>query len=89
VTTRHWQLTGGGEARVVAVEGERVTLEATRASPPGSTLEGRSSSAGAFQVKVRGCKRASPTSFRIEGRLVNLSRSQREALDANENPVAN
>ena len=70
---------------MVEVQGDRVTLETTRAAPPGCTLEGRSSTAGAFQVKVRGCKR-STDGFRIEGRLINLNRAQRAALAEPESP---
>jgi hypothetical protein len=82
MTARHWKLVGGGEATVLDVNGEQVAVESTRPSPPGSTFEGQSDGAGPFFVKVRACKRCkeNPERFRIEGRLVNLTRVQREAL---------
>jgi hypothetical protein len=75
------QLASGGEAAIVENNGDHVTLRSSSASPPGSTLalvhEGL-----AIQVKVRGCKRLDDTSmpFRIEGRLVSLTRAGREQL---------
>lgn len=73
-------LDGGGTAHVEESDAERVVLLATRSSPPGSTLSGRSGDDPAYQVKVRGCRRiddTEPPQFRIEGRWVNLSRAQR------------
>ena len=73
-------LDGGGTARLEESDGNRVVLLATRASPPGSTLAGRTGDDAPYLVKVRGCRRiddAEPAQFRIEGRWVNLSRAQR------------
>ncbi len=71
-------LDGGGRARVMQTDGDRVTLSSDRAFPPGADLEG-SSAIGRLRVKVRGSKRQGDE-FRVEGRFVNLSRAQRAAL---------
>lgn len=77
-------LVRGGSAVVTASDGEQVTLLASTSSPPGSTLDLTLDGAG-FKVKVRGCRRlpeadAAGRAFRIEGRWVSLSRSQRELV---------
>jgi hypothetical protein len=72
------ELDGGGQADLVESDGEQVTLLCPRAFPPGSTLSG-SSAIGALSIKVRRSTRAL-AAFRVEGRFVNLSRSQRAAL---------
>lgn len=79
-------LIDGGQAQILAVQGERVTVLAPRPYPPGSSLTGSDTRQGAeYRVKVRGCRRdasysdADP-SFLVDGRLVNLSKLQREAL---------
>ncbi len=73
----------GGEADVVALEGERVTLRSTVSAPPGSPLDGRlreGPHAGvALRIKVHGCRREGDL-FRIEGRVIDLSRELRAVL---------
>jgi hypothetical protein len=68
----------GGRAELVETDGERVVIDATRAAPPGSTLEA-SLDGVRYSIKVRACKKQS-AAFRIEGRWVNLSRAQRDRL---------
>lgn len=74
-------LATGGDAAIVENNGDHVTVRSSAASPPGSTLalvhEGLN-----VQVKVRGCKRLAEPElpFRIEGRLVSLTRAGREQL---------
>ena len=72
-------LDGGGSARIDHTDGDRVTLVATRAFPPGSTLEGALADGSRVRVKVRGSKQAD-AGFTVEGRFVNLSRQLREQL---------
>jgi hypothetical protein len=88
-----WLLEKGGEARVVETDGDFITLEATRAFPPGAPLvargEGEGELPGAqYRVKVRGSRRIAEGVFRVEGRLVNLSREQRERLLGSVGPPA-
>jgi hypothetical protein len=75
------KLASGGAAAIIEHQGDHVTVRSSVASPPGSTLaldhQGLS-----VLVKVRGCKRLDDSAlpFRIEGRLVSLTRAAREAL---------
>ena len=70
------ELERGGRALVLETDGERVTLLAPEASPPGSTVVAR-------------LEGATDPSFRVDGRWVSLSRVQREALGlAPQNPDA-
>lgn len=84
--TRLLEVAGGGSARLLSIDGENGTIEAERASPPGSTVE--LVVAGApLRLKVRQCRRVEgdaelegKSRFRVDGRWVNLSRAQREDL---------
>ena len=78
---------GGGEAFIVEHSGDFVTLDSSDPSPPGSTLEAVHTADArtvAVRVKVRGCRRHhlpdGRDGFRIEGRLVSLTRADREKL---------
>ncbi len=75
-----WELQGGGEAQLVETDGTLVVVVASRAFPPGATLVGiwAPDSAG-YPIKVRGSRKVDG-GFRVEGRLMNLSRAQRERL---------
>jgi hypothetical protein len=82
-----WTLRGGGSAEVVGFDGERVTLIAGDAAPPGSTIEATADSVSRpFRVKVRSCRRQTgdqaEARFRVEGRLIDATREQRAALSA-------
>jgi hypothetical protein len=76
-------LPSGGTATVLETDGERVTLLAPAASPPGSSLSATFEGQG-VTIKVRGSRRVEPDaagrSFRVEGRFVSLSRAVRLAL---------
>lgn len=71
----------GGEADIVALDDDRVTLASTRPSPPGSCLEGTLNAGTTLRIKVRGCKRDGER-FRIDGRILDLSKSLRQELHA-------
>jgi hypothetical protein len=75
------RLAGGGSALILENSGEQVVLQSSHASPPGSTLQ-LDHQGLAVMIKVRGCKRSSEGErpFRIEGRLVSLTRAAREQL---------
>jgi hypothetical protein len=72
------ELADASRAELLETDGERVTLSCARAHPPGSTLHG-SSAIGALCIKIRSSTRVGD-GYRVEGRFVNLSRSQRAAL---------
>ena len=75
-------LDSGGPAAIVQNDGEHVTVASSAPSPPGSTLSANHDGMRVL-VKVRGCARdesAAPLVYRIEGRLVNFSRTAREKL---------
>jgi hypothetical protein len=76
-------LPGGGNALVLETDGERVTLLAPSASPPGSSLVA-SFEGTTVRIKVRGSRRVDPDPagrcFRVEGRFVSLERAVRLAL---------
>ena len=79
----------GGDAFIVERCDDFVVLASSLPSPPGSTVE--ASYAGpprsvSLRVKVRGCRKDQlpdgRDGFRIDGRLVSLSRGDRETLFA-------
>ncbi len=74
-------IVSGGDAALVEVSGDHVTVRSSVASPPGSTLSMKHGE-HAVHVKVRGCKKLSDEAlpFRIEGRLVSFTRAARDAL---------
>jgi hypothetical protein len=81
----------GGDAFILERSEEFVTLASSLPSPPGSTVE--ATFAGpprsvSLRVKVRGCRKDTlpdgRPGFRIEGRLVSLSRGDREVLFGSE-----
>ncbi len=77
-------LPDGRTATMERHTGELVTLCSEASSPPGSTLKLRSEGVvQPYEVKVRTCRRNDTGGrFIIEGRWVNLSRVQRDALGA-------
>jgi hypothetical protein len=74
-------LARGGAAAIVENQGDHVTVHSSAPSPPGSTLALDHQGLPVL-VKVRGCKRINEGElpFRIEGRLVSLTRAAREQL---------
>ena len=85
----------GGDATLVAIDGDRVTVDSSLSSPPGSLIDGNLLNGGdAIRIKVRGCKKtvADPPQagranvegerFRIEGRILDASRDLRTRLAA-------
>ena len=70
---------GDGDGTVEQLEGDRVLIDASRASAPGSRLAVTLQPDGHLLVKVRRCVRNGDR-FTIEGRFVNLTRSMRNEL---------
>jgi hypothetical protein len=86
------ELKRGGDAFIIEHSDDFVTLASILSSPPGSTVEATHAGGArsvTVRVKVRGCRRASlpdgRDGFRIEGRLVSLTRGDREILFASQN----
>jgi hypothetical protein len=75
----HLRLPNDGVASVVAIDGERVSLLATRASAPGSPLAGTLNDETLVRVKVHRCRKQGER-FLIEGRLIDATRQLRERL---------
>jgi hypothetical protein len=71
---------GGGEARLIETDGEWAVVEATQAFPIGATLSGADETGATYRIKVRGGKKVGQGCFRVEGRLLGLTREQRERL---------
>jgi hypothetical protein len=73
----------GGDANLVAVDGERVTVDSSLSSPPGSLIDGTLLNGGdAIRIKVRGCKKKDGERFVIEGRILDASRDLKTRLAA-------
>ena len=81
-------LDGDGSASIETTDGNFVSLHASRAFPPGSTLRGQLQDEGLrYEVKVRGSKRMDTDlerPFRVEGRFINLSREHRARVTGGE-----
>lgn len=75
----HLRLANEGTANIVALDGERVSLSATRASAPGCPLTGNLEDSTLVRVKVHRCRKQGER-FLIEGRLVDATRQLRERL---------
>jgi hypothetical protein len=75
------RLDQGGEAELIALSADRITLRATIAKAPGAPLTGSLESGSILRVKVHRCRRdGEGLSFVIEGRLVDATRQLREEL---------
>jgi hypothetical protein len=75
----HLRLPNDGTAQLVAIDGERVSLLATRASAPGCPLAGNLEDGTQVRVKVHRCRKQGER-FLIEGRLIDATRQLRERL---------
>ena len=74
---------GGGRWEIVESDGTNAVVRSSRSSPPGSTLTGTAARASRpYRLKVRSCRRIDEGElpFVIEGRLVDVTREQKELL---------
>jgi len=79
----HVAWNGGGEARIVSLDGERIVLVSTVPLPPGSRPEGKLLGGGdPVRVKSHGSRRLEDGTFRVEGRALDLRKELRERLAA-------
>ncbi len=77
----HLRLANEGVADIVALDGERGSLLATRAAAPGCLLAGNLEDGTQVRVKVHRCRKQGER-FLIEGRLIDATRQIRERLAA-------
>jgi hypothetical protein len=84
VTAPHLVWAKGGEARVVRVVADAVTLRSTIPSPPGSRIEGllAGDPPAPLRVKVHASRRQADGDFILEGRLLDITRDLRARLEA-------
>lgn len=89
--TPHLTWTGGGEAAIIELDGDRVRLHSTASAAPGARLDGALLSTGtAIRLKVARCRLRPPQGpgaeapgarlFEIEGRLLDATREVRAEL---------
>ncbi len=75
------ELSGGVQAELCAMDGERVTLKSPQAFAPGSRLEGTALEGRRLHIKVHRSVRSGDV-FEVRGRLFDLRRELRELLQA-------
>ena len=79
----------GATWEIVEGDGSHAVIRSSRASPPGSTLEGTAEGESRpYRVKVRSCRRTDDGDlpFSIEGRFVDLTREQRARIPLKARP---
>jgi hypothetical protein len=81
VNVPHVHFSKGGEAHLVALDGDHIRLRSTVPSAPGSPLSGSLQTGSLVRLKVNRCKRQDEV-FVIEGRLVDATRKLRDELAA-------
>lgn len=71
----------GGEGAFVSIDDDRVSVRSSKASAPGSPITGQIEGGPKVRIKVARC-RAEPSggAFLIEGRLIDATRQDREAI---------
>jgi hypothetical protein len=73
----------GGEAVVVALKDDAITLRSSIPSPPGSRIEGALEEPREMvRVKVHSSKQKEDGGFVLEGRVLDMTRAVRERLGA-------
>ncbi|HEX4446903.1 MAG TPA: hypothetical protein VH044_09210 [Polyangiaceae bacterium] len=89
MTDPHLVWAKGGEARIVRVSGEAITLRSTVPSPPGSRIEGllAGEPPSPLRVKVHASRRQPEGDFVLEGRLLDITRDLRARLEALAAPI--
>ena len=70
-----------GHAELTLISGDRVSVLTTASAPPGAPVE-LVSPLMVFEGRVRSCQLANAPNYRIELRLVNLSKQARQELEA-------
>lgn len=77
----------GGEARILSVEADAIAVRSTVAHPPGCRVDGFVADVGdargdaRVRIKVHACRLQPEGDFLIVGRLLDLARADRAALE--------
>jgi hypothetical protein len=76
-----WESGESGVVRQLVGE-ERVVVDATMPAAPGTPLSGLNAEGLAYRLKVKSCRKIAddPLCYRLEGRLLNITREARERL---------
>lgn len=76
-----WQSGGSGVVRQLVGE-ERVVVDAAMPAAPGTPLSGLNADGLCYRLKVKSCRKIAddPVCYRLEGRLLNVTREARERL---------
>lgn len=78
-----WKLVdarGEGDVRLIESDGDWAVVEATLPFPIGATLRTVDAGGTEYRIKVRGGKKVADDCFRVEGRLIGMTREEREGL---------
>lgn len=80
--SEHLDWEKGGAAIVLALDGDAVRLSSTTPSPPGSRIDGtlRGVATVRVRVKIHSSKRQEDGRFLLDGRMIDMTRTHREAL---------
>jgi hypothetical protein len=70
----------GGEAQILSIAVDKISLSSTQPAPPGARVEGEVSSVR-LRIKVHACKKQPDGRFLIEGRPLDLSRADLDRID--------
>ena len=78
----HIRWARGGEAVLLGIGADTVSLRSTIPSPPGSRLDGVLVSGASVRFKIHSSKKQADGEFVLEGRPIDLTRETREVLAA-------
>jgi len=80
----HVRWARGGEATILRVAGDSISLSSSTSAPPGARIDGALDlrEGTSLRVKVHGSKKQADGTFVIEGRCIDMTRELRLELEA-------
>ena len=74
----------GGEAQIVSIDADAISLRSTVPWPPGARIEGAliDDPRATLRVKVHGCRKQADGEYAIDGRGLDLPKSLRALLES-------